>query len=119
MTNVVAHIVAGRQSPNEAIIIFFGPKRCNGEVTRLLVEPNEDDENPADFYETDFNVMARRVEQIATILDRRQPPTASGWEQRRAWTFEGPKIYLIIDDLDSIPARQQIHSHLQPHAPAR
>ena len=118
ITNVVANIVAGRQSPNEAIIIFFDPKRRNGEVTRLLVEPNPDDENPADFYETDFNVMARRVEQIAAILDRRQPPSASGWEQRRAWTYEGPKIYLIVDDLDSIPARQQIHEQVQARVPA-
>ena len=47
--SVVANIVAGRQSPNEAIIIFFDPKRRSGEVTRLLVEPNPDDENPADF----------------------------------------------------------------------
>jgi hypothetical protein len=66
------------------------PKR-NGEVTRLLVEPNPDDENPAD-HETDFNVMARRVEQIAAILDR------GNRRQRRdgATTrldLRGPKIY--------------------------
>ena len=57
--------MAGRQSPDEAIVILFDPKRRHGEVTRLLVEPNPDDESPADFYETDFNVMAQRVEQIA------------------------------------------------------
>ena len=61
--------------------------------------------------------MARRVEQIAAILDRRQPPSASGWEQRRAWTYDGPKIYLIVDDLDSIPARQQIHEQVQARCP--
>ena len=56
--------------------------------------------------------MAKRVEQIAQILDRRQPPSSSGWDQRRAWTFEGPKIYLVVDDLDSIPLRQQVHEQV-------
>ena len=82
------------------------------------MEPRADDENPADFYETDFNVMARRVDQIATILDKRQPPSSSGWEQRRAWTYEGPKIYLIVDDLDAVPLRQQMHQQVTAGAPA-
>ena len=56
--------------------------------------------------------MAKRVEQIAQILDRRQPPSSSGWDQRRAWRFEGPKIYLVVDDLDSIPLRQQVHEQV-------
>jgi hypothetical protein len=118
IANLVNSIVAGRRSPNEAIIIFFDPKRRNGEVTRLLVEPSPDDENPADFYETDFNVMAERVEQIAAILDKRQPPSESGWEQRREWTFEGPNIYLIVDDLETIPRTLQVHERVAAGGPA-
>ena len=116
--NTIASITAGRESPNEAIVVLFDPKRRLGEATRMLVEPRADDENPADFYETDFNVMARRVDQIATILDKRQPPSSSGWEQRRAWTYEGPKIYLIVDDLDAVPLRQQMHQQVTAGAPA-
>ena len=61
--------------------------------------------------------MARRVEQIASDPRQRQPPSASGWEQRRAWTYDGPKIYLIIDDLDSIPRVQQIHEQVRRGCP--
>ena len=36
ITNLVSSIVAGRRSPDEAIVILFDPKRRQGEVTRLL-----------------------------------------------------------------------------------
>ena len=36
ITNLVSSIVAGRRSPDEAIVILFDPKRRHGEVTRLL-----------------------------------------------------------------------------------
>lgn len=116
--NTIASIVEGRVSTKDAFVVLFDPKRRLGDMLSILVEPRDDNPDPADFYETDANMMARRVDQIAQILDKRQPPTSSGWEQRRAWTYEGPKIYLIVDDLDAVPIRQQLHQGVTAGAPA-
>ncbi|MDZ4235197.1 MAG: type VII secretion protein EccC, partial [Dietzia sp.] len=116
--NTIASIVEGRASTKDAFVVLFDPKRRLGDVLSILIEPRDDNPDPADFYETDANMMARRVDQIAQILDKRQPPTSSGWEQRRAWTYEGPKIYLVVDDLDAVPIRQQLHQGVTAGAPA-
>jgi type VII secretion protein EccCa/type VII secretion protein EccCb len=106
--NTVASIVAGRRSPEDAIVILFDPKRRLGDLTRLLVEKDPASDDPADFYATDFATMANYVRGIAQILDRRQPPADLGWEQRTTWSFVGPKIYLVVDDLDAIPLQVEV-----------
>lgn len=118
IANVVRSIVARRKSPDEAFVIVFDPKRRHGQLTDVLVEPNLYDEKKSDYYETDFSQMAKRVEQLAMILDKRQPPPGLGWEERRAWRFEGPIIYLVVDDLETIPAQLQVHDQVPAGAPA-
>jgi hypothetical protein len=106
--NTVASIVAGRRSPEDAIVILFDPKRRLGDLTRLLVEKDPASDDPADFYATDFATMANYVRGIGQILDRRQPPADLGWEQRTTWSFVGPKIFLVVDDLDVIPVQVEV-----------
>lgn len=121
IANVVRSVVNRRRSPDEAFVIVFDPKRRHGQLTEVLVEPNPYDDKKSDYYETDFSQMAKRVEQLSMILDKRQPPAGLGWEERRTWRFEGPLIYLVVDDLETIPAQLQVHDQVPaggPPAPA-
>ena len=113
ITNLIRSVVARRgQNIDSAVVIIFDKSRQLGDETRYLTQGH-------DFYETDFSTMAHHVESLAAILDRRTPPADLGWEEKRAWKLEGPSIYLIVDDLDAIPAQLQIHQQVTAGAPAR
>lgn len=111
--NMVRNVVARRSGPDDALVIVFSPGRELKAVTPLL-------EYGEDKYETTFEGMARMVAAIGQILDARKPPedTKTGWDELHEWTFEGPKIYLFIDDLELIPAQVTIHQPVPAGAPA-
>ncbi|MDO2394817.1 type VII secretion protein EccCa [Mycobacterium avium subsp. hominissuis] len=115
--NMVTSIVTERTSVDEACILLFDPKRRQGDLTRILTESHPDSAGNADYYATDAAQMATYVESLAAILDKRQPPAGMSWEERRSWSFEGPKIYLIVDDLDVVPSRIQVHAPVTAGGP--
>lgn len=105
--NMVRAVAARRRDHNDALIAVFSPRRELRGVTPLLIRGE-------DMYETTFDSMARYFASIAQICDQRKPPadTNSGWDAVHEWTFEGPKIYLFIDDLDLIPAQVSMHEQV-------
>lgn len=110
VANVVRSVVARRAGHQQVMVCIFDRSRQLSELTSLLIEGE-------DYYETDFAAMADRVAAIARILDGRTPPQGLTWEQKRDWTFEGPLIYLFVDDLDAIPASLQIHDRVTAGGP--
>lgn len=111
--NMVRNVVARRRDHDDALVLVFSPRRELKSVTPLLIRGE-------DKYETTFDGMASMVTAIAQICDGRKPPADQngGWDQQHEWTFEGPKIYLFIDDLDVIPAQLTVHSPVPAGAPA-
>lgn len=105
LTHVLRSVVARRSGPEQAIVCVFDRGLGLSAETARLIEGE-------DYYETDFASMAQRLEQMAHVLDGRTPPTNLTWEQKRAWKLQGALIYLFVDDLDAIPAQQQIHDHV-------
>ena len=114
ITNLVRNVVANRDNPDEVMVMLFDKSRqLSSFVTRHLVEENPLDVTaPADYYETDFATMAERIAVLAHKLDSRTPPSNLTWQQKRNWKFEGPLIYLIVDDLDAIPAQLMVHDQV-------
>ncbi|MBS4730603.1 type VII secretion protein EccCa [Mycobacterium sp. SM1] len=110
ITHLLRSIVARRSGPEQAIVLLFDKSReLSGETSRLI--------EGEDYYETDFATMAQRIEQLAITLDGRTPPPGLPWEQKRNWKFQGPRIYLLVDDLDAIPTQVQIHDRVPAGAP--
>lgn len=112
ITNLIRSLVERRgDNIDSAVLIVFDKSRKLSGVTRYLIEGH-------DRYETDLSTMARHIESLAAIFDKRNPPADLGWEEKRAWKLEGPSIYVIVDDLDAIPAQVQIHQQVTAGAPA-
>ncbi|MCH9731965.1 MAG: type VII secretion protein EccCa [Actinomycetia bacterium] len=118
LANMVRAVAARRGGSSAASIIVFDKSRGLSGLTRHLIEP--DPRNPdavCDFYETNVETMAGRINAVATLLDSRTPPGDLSWEQKRAWSFDGPLIYLFVDDLDAIPAQVTVHAPAAAGAP--
>ncbi|OKH76738.1 cell division protein FtsK [Mycobacterium sp. SWH-M3] len=111
--NMVRSVVARRRGPDDAIVCIFDRNRGLSRLTRHL-------QRGEDYYETDFEAMAQRIMALAQVCDQRKPPAevAEDWDQMHTWTFDGPKIYLFVDDLDVIPNQLTIHEPLSVGAPA-
>lgn len=111
--NMVRNVVARRRDHDDAIVAVFSPRRELRSLTSLLV-PGEDS------YETTAEGMARMIAAIGQICDNRKPKVnsgAAGWDELHEWTFDGPKIYLFIDDVDVIPAQVTVHAPVAAGAP--
>ena len=110
ITHLLRCVVARRSGCDQVMVCIFDKSRQLSAETRLLVEGE-------DYYETDFASMADRVGALSQVLDSRTPPPNLTWEQKRDWTFQGPLIYLFVDDLDAIPAQLQIHDRVTAGGP--
>lgn len=119
ITNLVRSVVTNRADANEALVVLLDKSRhLSSFVTRHLAEEDPTDlEKPSDYYETDFASMAKRLGVLAHMLDSRTPPSNLTWEQKRDWKFDGPLLYLIVDDLDAIPATITVHAPVTAGAP--
>lgn len=101
--HLLRSVFRNRQGPDEHLVVVCDPRR------RLM-----DDLQDAGFvegkdtYETDGDQIGLRIMQIAETLRSRTPEPNATMEERRNWKIRGAKIYLFIDDLDSIPARASI-----------
>ena len=109
--HLLRSVVARRRGPDEAMVCIFDKSRHLSGETRLLVEGQ-------DYYETDFTSMAERIAQLSHILDGRTPPKDLSWQEIENWKFDGPRIYLFVDDLDAIPAQLQVQSRVPAGGPA-
>ncbi len=106
--SMVRAVAARRRDHNDALIAVFSPRRELKGVTPLLVRGE-------DRYEPTFEGMAKFFASIGQVCDQRQPPSDdanAGWDAVHEWTFDGPKIYLFIDDLDLIPAQVTMHEQV-------
>lgn len=71
-----------------------------------------------DYYETDPSAMAERLPGVGSAAAKPHPAKELGWEAKRNWRFQGPLVYLFIDDLDAVPAQAQIQQRLPDGMPA-
>ena len=118
IANMVRSVVANRSGAEEVMVMVFDRSRELAGVTGHLTEPDPVNPEAAnDYYETNFTAMAQRIESLAQILDSRTPSEDLTWEQKRDWTFEGPLIYLVVDDLDAIPAQVTMHAAVPAGGP--
>jgi type VII secretion protein EccCb len=100
VSHLLRSVVARRSSPQQVIVcVFDTSRRLRGE-TRLMVEGE-------DYYETDPASIAERLGALDRVLQARVPPKDLGWQQKETWRFDGPTIYVFIDDLDAIPQAVQ------------
>ncbi|WP_255799719.1 type VII secretion protein EccCa [Mycobacteroides abscessus] len=103
LLHLLRSVLQNRQNPDEIMVVVCDPRR------KLM-----DDLQAAGFvegkdtYETDGDQIGLRIMQIAEALQSRTPPPNATMEQRRNWKIQGAKIYLFIDDVDSIPIRATI-----------
>lgn len=119
ITNLARSVVANRADAGEALVVLLDKsRRLSSFVTRHLTEEDPTDPSkPCDYYETDFASMARRLGVLAHMLSTRTPPADLGWKQKETWAFEGPLIYLIVDDVDAIPASVTVHAPVTAGGP--
>lgn len=105
--NMVRSVVTRRRGPDDAIVCIFDKRKNLKGLTRYL-------EYGEDYYEQDLEKMAQRIAALAQECDKRKPPTevADGWDHLHTWTFDGPKIYLFVDDLHLIPNQLTVHEPL-------
>lgn len=104
--NLLREVVTRRSgNTDRAIVCVFDIKRRLSDETVRLVEGE-------DYYETDPSAMAERLLALDQLLQSRTPPKDLGWEAKRNWRFQGPLVYLFIDDLDAVPAQAQIQQRL-------
>lgn len=97
LRHVLRSIAAQRSGPDEAIIVVVDTKRDLMDERHLLIEGH-------DYYDTDATSVAARMNMLASkILPKRTPPADLGWDEKAAWRFEGPRIYIVADDADLIP----------------
>lgn len=90
--------------PSRSILMVCDVKRRLSAETHLLIEGE-------DYYETDPGSIAERLMALDALLRQRTPPRDLGWQAKRDWSFDGPVVYLFIDDLDVVPAQVQIQQH--------
>lgn len=119
VTNLVRSVVANRAGADEAVVVLLDKSRhLSGFVTGHLIEEDPNDlAKASDYYETDYAGMAQRLGVLAHMLDSRTPPTGLTWEQKRDWKFDGPLVYLIVDDLDAIPSTVTVHAPVTAGGP--
>lgn len=98
---LVREVIARRTGPEESTVIIFDPNRALTSETDFLAGDD-------DYYECDPEPMALRIEQLAQILQNRFPPPHLGWKAKRDWRFEGPLVYLFVDDLHMLPKHVQL-----------
>jgi len=103
--HLLRNLVLRRRSPDDAVVCVFDIKRELGAETQLLAEG-------ADYYETDLASIETRIAQIGQVLDGRKPPTDQGWQAKRDWRFDGPPVYVFIDDLDALPQHSSMHQNI-------
>ncbi|MFV8227408.1 type VII secretion protein EccCa [Mycolicibacterium fortuitum] len=110
--NMVRSVVTRRRGPDDAIVCIFDRRKRLKGLTRYL-------QHGEDYYEQDFEKMAQRIMALAQVCDQRKPPAevADSWDHLHSWTFDGPKIYLFVDDLDVIPNQLTVHEPLPVGAP--
>ncbi|MBN9635629.1 MAG: type VII secretion protein EccCa, partial [Actinobacteria bacterium] len=56
-----------------------------------------------DLYITNVDDLALRLAQLDQQLQRRVPPSDTDWGQVGSWQFEGPTVWLFINNLDLVP----------------
>lgn len=118
LANMVRAVAARRRGASGALIMVFDKSRGLSGLTRHLVAPDPANPDvPCDYYETNFSAMAERISAVAHLLDQRTPPADLSWEQSQAWSFDGPQIYLFIDDLDAIPTQLTVHAPVAAGGP--
>ncbi len=101
--NLLRTVVARRAGDtNKAIVCVFDVKRRLKEETRFLIEGE-------DYYEEDPTAVAERLMALHNLLSSRTPPKDLGWEARRSWTFQGPNVWVFIDDLDAVATQVQVN----------
>lgn len=94
---VLRSVARQRSGPDDAIIVVIDLSRRLMAERQLLIEGH-------DYYETDVATAVTRIHQLTTaVLPQRTPPANLDWEAKAAWTYTGPKIYLIVDDADTVP----------------
>ncbi|MEW2484223.1 type VII secretion protein EccCa [Mycobacterium sp. NPDC049093] len=105
--NMVRSVVARRRGPDDAIVCVFDKRKHLTGLTRYL-------QHGEDYYEQDLAKMAQRIMTLAQVCDQRKPPEqdTDSWDHLHTWTFDGPKIYLFVDNLDVIPNQVTVHDPL-------
>lgn len=96
MRRLLRDVLARRSGPDDIMVMVFDRALSLGDETKAMIEGE-------DYYETDFASMAERLAVLSHILETRTPPKDLGFQAKREWKYTGPKIYLFIDDLQTIP----------------
>ncbi|SIJ21937.1 cell division protein FtsK [Mycobacteroides abscessus subsp. abscessus] len=96
LRHIIRTVAATRESPEEKMLCIFDTKRDLVDELDGLIEGQ-------DLYETDIPAIAARIAQIATKLGERGTSQDMGWAKKRDYQFDGPVVYLIIDNYDSLP----------------
>lgn len=95
LVRVLSRAVTDRRGDGDdpMVVVFDINRRLRDETNRMRKE--------VDIYETSPARMAMRILQLAHQLEKRRAP--DDWESARTWSYEGPKIYLFVDDVNVIP----------------
>ncbi|OAT69317.1 MULTISPECIES: type VII secretion protein EccCa [Mycobacteroides] len=97
LRHIIRTVIDRREKLSDALV-------CTFDIRRKLLDETSRFTPDHDYFETDINMISHRVAQIAHLLSDRVPPDGLTWEEKKTWRFDGPLVYLIVDDLDSIPA---------------
>lgn len=57
----------------------------------------------ADMYVTDVSTLSERLAVLRGLFHERRSPADASPQQCREWAFEGPNVYLVIEDLAQLP----------------
>lgn len=98
----IAHMLDAitHQHPSitDAIVIVVDLQRQLGDAIACVTR-----DATADFYVTDARTLSDRLDALYRLFSDRRPPSDLSPEQLRHWKFEGPKVYLVIEDLAQLP----------------
>lgn len=95
LVRVLSRAITDRRGDGEdpMVVVFDINRRLRDETNRMREE--------VDIYESSPARMAMRILQLAHQLEKRRAP--DDWESARTWSYQGPKIYLFVDDVNVIP----------------
>jgi type VII secretion protein EccCb len=110
--HLLRSVVTRRSGPEQTIVCVCDTSRRLSEETRLMVEGE-------DYYETDPASIAERLAVLDRAMEARVPPKNLTWRQKENWKFDGPTIYVFIDDFDAIPQSVQIADRVLAGGAAR